>query len=144
MEKVENKIIENENLFRALVSLAPAVLFIMLALNSMMSAGIVLLQVIFILLALYFLLSALGHAALYTNERFDGKSEALFNNKNLAQTMMFLPLTILFTFITFLSITSSAHLVFTGISMLITMFSLLSTLAYAAYYTNDYYAKTTG
>lgn len=67
MGKSEN-FIENENLFRALVCSPIAVLFVMLAVNSMMSPGFVVFKVIYVVMALCFALSALAYAAYYTND----------------------------------------------------------------------------
>ncbi len=61
-------LIENENLFRALFSAVGAVLFTVLAVNFVMSAGLLLFKVLFVLAALYFSLSTLAYAAYYTND----------------------------------------------------------------------------
>jgi len=69
MGKVNSKtVVENENLFRALVCSPIAILFVMLAVNSMMSPGLVAFKVLFVVMALCFALSALAYAAYYTND----------------------------------------------------------------------------
>lgn len=68
--------VENENLFRALVCLPLAILFSLLAGNSVMNSGIIIFQVMFVVLAMYFVLSTLGYFALYTNEYFDEKAQS--------------------------------------------------------------------
>ena len=141
MEKAVSHIIENENVFRALVSVPPAILFILLAANSLMSGGIVLFQVIYILLALYFLLSAIGYAALYSNELVEQKTKPLFKNINLSNAISYLALAAIFITTSIVSITSSAHIIFTSLAVLLALITTLNTLAYAAYYTNDRYAK---
>ena len=143
MEKVKSEnIIENENLFRALVSVPLAILFVLLSINSVLTTGIVLFQVLFILLAIYFSLSAISYAAHYTNELYDGKTEPLFKNINLSKTIKFLPLAVLFTYIAVNSITTSAHIVFKALSIVMSLLLILTTIAYAAYYTNDCYDET--
>jgi hypothetical protein len=143
MEKVKSEnIIENENLFRALVSVPLAILFVLLSINSVLTSGIVLFQVLFILLAIYFSLSAISYAAHYTNELYDGKTEPLFKNINLSKTIKFLPLAVLFTYIAVNSITTSAHIVFQALSIVMSLLLILTTIAYAAYYTNDCYDET--
>ncbi len=145
MEKVKSEVtIKNENLFRALVSLPLAALFALLAMNSVMNSGIIIFQILYILMALYFSLSTLGYAAHYTNERYEGTTEPLFKNKNLSKAIKLLPLAIIFVAVAMNSITSSTHVVFQVVFVLMAMFTLLSTLAYAAYYTNDYFAENAG
>lgn len=134
-------LIENENLFRALVCAPIAILFGVMAVNSVISPGIVLFKVIFVLMALYFSLSALAYAAYYTNERFEGKAEPVFENKNLSKALLCAPFAVLFVTFALNSITSSSSIFFSVLYVLIALYFTLSTLAYAAFYTNDYYAQ---
>ncbi|MEW6991237.1 hypothetical protein AADZ91_11150 [Colwelliaceae bacterium 6441] len=144
MEKLNNeRIIKNENLFRALVCLPTAILFTLLSINSVANSGIFIFQIIFILMAIYFSLSAISYAAHYTNECYEGKTEPLFENKNLSKAIQYAPLAIIFSFIAVNSITISAHIVFQVISGLTAFILVLSAIAYAAFYTNDCYAETT-
>jgi hypothetical protein len=143
MEKIKNKsIIKNENLFRAWACVPLVILFVWLSIDSVANSGIIIFQILFTLMAIYFSLSAISYAAHYTNELYEGKTEPLFENTNLSKTIKFLPLAVLFTFIAFNTITTSAHFVFQTISVLIALFLILSTIAYAAYYTNDCYDET--
>lgn len=145
MGKVKSELtIENENLFRSLVCLPIAILFTMLAINSVMTSGIMLFQLIFILMALYFSLSTLSYAAHYTNERYEGKAAPIFNNKNLSKTMTFLPFAILSVFVAEMSVTSTTHIVFQTVFALIAIYTVLSALAYTAFYTNDCYEENIG
>ncbi|XQW83728.1 hypothetical protein ACOYR1_11305 [Thalassotalea piscium] len=140
MEQVKSeRIIKNENLFRAGVCIPAATLFVLLSINSVVTSGIMILQIIFIVLAAYFTLSALSYFASYTNERYEGKAAPLFANNNLSKAIKFLPIALLFIFIAFNSISTSAHLVFQTIYVLIAASLVLSTIAYAAFYTNDLY-----
>lgn len=66
---------ENEYLFRAKVCLPVAIFFAMIAVNSFTSSGILLFQVIFVLMALYFSLSTLAYAAFFTNDYFEQQAE---------------------------------------------------------------------
>lgn len=141
MGKVERNLIENENLFRSLVCIPPAIIFVLLAVNSISSSGIVLFQIIFTLIATYFTLSTIGYAAIYTNELYEGKTEPLFKNKNLSKTIVYLPLAIIFIATAVTSITSSAHIVFNVLSISLASYTVLATLAYAAFYTNDYFEE---
>ena len=142
MEKVKSeRIIENENLFRAWVCVPSAILFVLLSINSMATSGILVFQIIFTLMAVYFSLNALSYAAHYTNERFEGKTDPLFENKNLSKAIKFSPLAILFTFFAFNSITTSTSIVFQTMFVLMAFILILSTIAYAAFYTNDYHAE---
>ena len=67
-------LIENENLFRGLVCAPIAILFVMLAVNSVMTTGLLLFKLIFVLMALFFTLSTLAYAAYYTNDYHAEKS----------------------------------------------------------------------
>lgn len=145
MENVKSELtIKNENLFRALVCIPVAALFALLAINSVMTSGIIIFQILFILLALYFSLSALAYAAYYTNERYEGTTEPLFTNKSLSKAVKLLPIAIIFSSIAMTSVTSSTHVAFQIVFVLLAMFTVLSTLAYAAYYTNDYFEENAG
>lgn len=135
------EIIKNENLFRALVCAPLAILFSLLATNSVMSSGLIIFQVLFILLALYFSYITLSHAALYTNERYEGKTEPQFKNKNLSKTIKFSPFAILFSFIAQYSLMSPDHLFFKIVFLLLAITFVLCALSYAAFYTNDYFAE---
>ena len=134
-------IIENENLFRALTCAPISFLFTLLAANSVMSSGIVIFQVLFILLALFFTYNTLAYAAHYTNERFSGQAETALGNENLSKAVKFFPLAVVFVFFAMNAITSSSHLVFQVILVLLALTFVLSTLSYAAFYTNDYHAE---
>ncbi|MCO4798985.1 MAG: hypothetical protein KC484_07205 [Colwelliaceae bacterium] len=143
MGKVNNElVIKNENLFRAWVSLPAAILFILLSINSVATSGILLFQIIFILLAMYFSLNAISYAAQYTNELYEGKTEPLFENKNLSNAIIFSPLAILAVLVASNSITTSASVVFQTVSVLTAFILVLYAIAYAAFYTNDCYETT--
>jgi len=137
-------VVENENLFRALFCAPMAILFGALTLSLLVSSGLVLFKVIFVLLTLYFSLSALAHAAYYTNERLEGTAEAIIENKNLSKLVYCAPLAVLFVAIAVNSVSFSTHMVFNVFFVLMAMLFTLSTLAYAAFYTNDYHAIKAG
>ena len=142
MNKVGNeRVIENENLFRAWICLPVAILFSSLAVDSVMTSGPILLQVIFSVFAVYFSANTLSYAAHYTNQRFDGSTEPLFKNKNLSKAVKISPLAIIFVLFATIAVTSSAHVMFQGIFVFMAAILVLSTLAYSAFYTNDYYAQ---
>ncbi|WP_286266620.1 hypothetical protein [Thalassotalea atypica] len=132
--------IKNEHLFRSLVCIPPVAFFVLLAQNSVMSSGLVLFQVIFTLIALYFTLTSLAHAAHYTNERYEGKAERLFEDKNLSYALTFSLLAIIFVYFAGIAISSSSHIVFQGILVLMASLLVLGALANAAFYTNNYHA----
>lgn len=134
-------IIENENLFRTLVFGPVAILFLLFAGPFLMSSWLVLFKVIYVLMTLYFSLSALAHGAYYTNELYEGKTESLIKNDNLFKALVYTPLAILFCFFAMNSITSSGHVFFNTLYILMALYFSLSVLAYAAYYTNDCYAE---
>jgi len=134
-------IIENENLFRALASAPIAILLVLFAGNFLFSSGIVLFKVIYVLMALYFTLSTLAYAAFYTNEVYEEKTVGLIKNANLFKALVYTPLAILFWFFAVDSVMSSGHFVFNTVYVLMALFFTLSTLAYAAFYTNDYHAE---
>lgn len=140
MGKVNSElVIKNENLFRALVSVPSAILFVLLSINSVANSGILIFQIIFILLAMYFSLNAISYAAQYTNELYEGKTEPLFENTNLSNAIIFSPLAILATLVALNSITTSASIVFQIVSVLTAFTLVLYAIAYAAFYTNDCY-----
>ena len=142
MSKVKSGfVIENENLFRALFCAPTAILLVLFANSFLMSAGLVLFKVIYVLMALYFTLSTLAYSAYYTNELYEGKADSLIKNKHLFKAIVFTPLAIVFWFFAVNSIMASGHIVFNAIYVLLALFCTLSTLAYAAYYTNDCYAE---
>ena len=62
--------VQNDNLFKAIVCAPISALFVLLAFNSVTNAGIVIFQVLFVILALFFVLSTLAYAAHYTNDVF--------------------------------------------------------------------------
>jgi hypothetical protein len=132
--------IENENLFRALFCAPTAILLVLFANSFLMSPGVVLFKVIYVLMALYFTLSTLAYAAYYTNELYEGKTEKFIKNDNLFKAIIFTPLSVVFWFFAVNSIMSSGHIVFNMMYVVLALYSTLSTLAYAAYYTNDCYA----
>jgi hypothetical protein len=131
-------VVENENLFRALFSAPIAIVLVLFAESFLMSSGIVLFKVIYVLMALYFLLSTLAYTAYYTNEVYAGETESFIKNKSLFKALICTPLAIVFWFFAMNSITSSGHIVFNVTYVLLALYFSLSTLAYAAYYTNDY------
>lgn len=133
--------IENENLFRALFCAPTAILLVLFAESFLMSSGIVLFKVIYVLMALYFTFSTLAYAAYYTNELYEGETEKFIKNDNLFKAIVFAPLAVVFWFFAAHSIMSSGHIVFNAIYVLLALFSTLSMLAYAAYYTNDCYSE---
>ena len=135
-------LIENENLFRALAFAPIAILLVLFSGDFLMSSGIVLFKVIYVLMALYFTLSTLAYAAYYTNELYEGNAESLIKNENLFKTLICTPLAILFWFFAVNSMMSSSHIVINVITVLIALYFSLGTLAYAAFYTNDYHAET--
>ncbi|TKB44916.1 hypothetical protein [Thalassotalea mangrovi] len=138
MTKAENELlIENENLFRSLVCAPVAVLFVLLAANAIMTSSIVIFQVIFVLLAIYFTLSTLAYASFYTNERYQGEAKPFFKNRHLSKALTCFLLTIVFGSVAINTVTSSAHIVFKGVSIVLALYFTLSTLAFAAYFTND-------
>jgi hypothetical protein len=142
MSKVKsNNGIENENLFRALFCAPTAILLVLFAESFLMSSGIALFKVIYVLMALYFTLSTLAYAAYYTNELYEGKTEKFIKNDNLFKTIIFAPLAVVFWFFAVNSIMASGHIVFNAAYVVLALLSTLSTLAYAAYYTNDCYAE---
>jgi hypothetical protein len=134
-------VIDNENLFRALFCAPTAILLVLFAQSFLMSSGLVLFKVIYVLMALYFTLSALAYAAYYTNELYEGEAESLIKNKSLFKALVFTPLAIVFWFFAVNSIMSAGHIVFNVTYIILALYFTLSTLAYAAYYTNDYYAE---
>lgn len=134
-------VVTNENLFRALACTPIAALSWLLAVNVISSSALVLFQVIFVLMALYFTLTTLAYAAYYTNQRFDKSAEAFIKNSNLAKAITFAPLAILSSFVVYHAILSSAHMFFKIIFVLMALYCVLSAIAYAALYTNDYFAE---
>jgi len=134
-------VVENENLFRALFSAPIAMVLVLFAESFLMSPGLVLFKVIYVLMASYFLLSALAYAAYYTNELYAEEADSLIKNKSLFKAIVCTPLAAVFWFFALNSITSSGHIVFNVIYVLLALYFSLSTLAYAAFYTNDYQAE---
>ena len=140
MGKVNNELlIENENLFRALFSGPVALLFGILSVSFLASSGPVFFKAAFVILTLYFALDALAHAAYYTNERLEGTAEKIIENKNLSKLTYNVPLAIFFITVAVNSVSSGSHLVVNVVTVLTAMYFTLSTLAYAAFYTNDCY-----
>lgn len=135
-----NLLIENENLFRTLVFSPVALVLIVFGGEFLSSDKLFLFKVIYVLVGLYSTLCALAHGAFYTNELYEGKTEGLIKNNNLFKTIAFLPLAVLFSLLAYSTITSSGHIVFSVIYVLMALYFVLGTLAYAAFYTNDFYA----
>jgi hypothetical protein len=131
--------IENENLFRALVSAPLAIFFVILAANSVMSSGIFLFKLIYVCMALYFSLSTLAYAAYYTNDHHDEKADKVFKNKNLFNLLFNALIALSFIIFAVISVTSNANLFFNILFSLLAFISSLYTIAYAAFYTNDCY-----
>ncbi len=132
--------IENENLFRALFCAPTAILLVLFAESFLMSSGVALFKVIYVLMALYFTLSTLAYAAYYTNELYEGETEKFIKNDNLFKTIIFAPLSVVFWYFALNSIMSSGHIVFNATYVVLALLCTLFTLAYAAFYTNDCYA----
>jgi hypothetical protein len=132
--------IENENLFRALFCAPTAILLVLFAESFLMSSGLALFKVIYVLMALYFTLSTLAYAAYYTNELYEGETEKFIKNDNLFKAIIFAPLAVAFWFFSVNSIMSSGHFVFNATYVVLALICTLCTLAYAAFYTNDCYA----
>ena len=134
-------VIESENLFRALIFAPIAILLILFAESFLISSGLVLFKVIYVLMALYLSINALAHAAFYTVELGAGEADSLIKNKNLSSALFSAPLAIVFWFFAVNTMMSSGHIVFSVIYLLIALYLSLSALAYAAFYTNDYFAQ---
>jgi len=66
--KKSTESIENDNLFKALICVLPAIGFSLMAKYLWLSPGLVFLDVLFTFVAVYFVLSVLMHAAWYTND----------------------------------------------------------------------------
>jgi hypothetical protein len=131
-------VIDNENLFRALFCAPITMLLLLFAENFLMSSGLFLFKVIYVLMALGFFLSTLAYAAYYTNELSAGETHSFIENQNLFKAIVNAPLAIVFWYFAVASITSSGHVVFNVIYVLLALYCTLSSLAYAAFYTNDY------
>lgn len=142
MSEPTNKlVIENEYLFRALICGPAALSFGALSQHIIVNNGFGFLNLFFVLLTLFFTLSALGYAALYTNDRYEGRAPALFTNQNLAKTVIYLPLAVLFVLLTLHSIEVSSSLFFNLLYGVIALACVLATLGYASHYTNDYFEQ---
>ena len=134
-------LIENENLFRALVCAPFGIAFTYFAINAFMNSGLVLFKIIFVLMALYFALNSLAHAAYYTNELYDKKSDTTIKNENLFKTFFYAPLAVMTVWVAVSSVISSNPVFFSVLAILLASYFVLKTLAHAAYYTNEYHAK---
>jgi hypothetical protein len=134
--------IENENLFRALVSAPIAIFFAVIATNAVMSPGIFLFKLIYIGMALYFSLSTLAYAAYYSNDHQGDKAEKALKNKNLFNLLFNAPIALAFIIFAVISVTTNASLFFNITFGFLAFISTLYTLAYAAFYTNDCYDAT--
>jgi len=134
-------LIENENLFRSLVFSPVAIVLIIFGADFLTSSWLFLFKVIYVVVALYSTICALAYSAYYTNELYEGKADRLIKNSHLFKTLVYAPLAVLFVFFAMNSITSSGHLFFNVLYILIASYFILGTLAYSAYYTNDYYAE---
>ncbi|NMP32329.1 hypothetical protein HII17_12225 [Thalassotalea sp. M1531] len=135
-------VIENEHLFRSLICAPVAIFFALLAQQWITTSGAIVMSVIFVIIALIFMLSTLSYAAYYTNERFEGKAEPLFKNNNLSKFVVFTLLTALLVPVAVNVVPSEAHMVFKVIFTLSALYVVLSALAFAAFYTNDYFAES--
>lgn len=129
--------IENENLFRFLVSAPIAILLSIFAVNYIGTSGLMIMKVIFVLMALYFTLTALAYFAYYTNDLQEGTAPGLIENENLKKLLLNAPIAIAFIIFAENSITSSSHLVFNIVLVSCALYFTLSALAYGAFYTND-------
>jgi hypothetical protein len=134
-------IIKNENLFRTLVFSPVAILLIIFGGEFLASSGLFFFKIIYVLVGLYSSLCALAYGAYYTNDLYEGGEESFIKNDNLFKAIVFTPLAVLFTFFAFDSIAGSSHIVFNVMYILIAMYFILGALAYAAFYSNDYYAE---
>jgi len=142
MDNVKNGlVVENENLFRALFCAPIALVLVLFANSFLMSSGLVLFKVIYTLMALYFLLSTLAYAAYYTNERYADETDSFIKNDNLFKALVCTPLAVVFWYFAVNSMMSSGHIVFNVAYILIALYFSLSTLGYAAFYTNDYHSE---
>lgn len=140
MSNVNNDlVVENENLFRFLSCAPITILLVVFAERFFMSFDLVLFKVIYVLLALCFSLFTIAYAAYYTNDVYDGEAEGFIKNDNLFKALVCAPLSVLFWFFSVYSITSSASMFFSTIYVLLALYFTLSTLGYAAFYTNDCY-----
>jgi len=92
-------------------------------------------------MALYFLLSTLAYAAYYTNERYADETDSFIKNDNLFKALVCTPLAVVFWYFAVNSMMSSGHIVFNVAYILIALYFSLSTLGYAAFYTNDYHSE---
>mgnify|MGYP000221096280 CR=1 FL=1 len=134
--------IENENLFRALVSAPLAIFFVIIATNSVTSSGVFLFKLIYVAMAVYFSLSTLAYAAYYTNEHHGGKADKILKNKNLFNLLFTAPISLAFIIFAVLSFTYNASIFFNVVFSFLAFVSSLYTIAYAAFYTNDRYDET--
>lgn len=132
--------IQNENLFRALVCAPLAIMFVLLAANSVMNSGLIIFSVLYVLVALYFVLTTLAYAAYYTNDLYSGATTHDAGNKHLSKALFCTPLAILFSWSALNLMMSSQHVVFKVAFVLMALYFSLKALAHAAYYTNDCYA----
>lgn len=140
MEKVKTEGgIENENLFRALVTAPIAVFFVIIAVNSVTSSGLFLFKFIFVCMAIYFSLCTLAYAAFYSNDHQTEKADKIFNNKNFFNLVFTAPISLSLIIFTALSFSSNASLFFNIVFGALAFISCLYTIAYAAFYTNDCY-----
>jgi len=138
MGKVNNDvIIDNENLFRTLFCAPITILLVLFAESFLMSSGLLLFKVIYVLMALFFFISTLAYGAYYTNELSAGETESFLKNKNLSKAVMSTPLAVLFGYFSMSSIMSSAHAFFSVTFILLALYFTLCALGYAAFYTND-------
>ncbi len=138
MDKMKSEVlIENENLFRALVCAPIAVLFALFSTSFVLSPGLILFKVIFVILALYFSLSTLAYAAYYTNDLHEENVDSIFNNKNLLSSLFCAPIAFIFVLFALNTEASSGYLFFKVIFVIMASYFVLKTLAHAAYYTNE-------
>lgn len=129
--------IENENLFRFLVSAPIAILLSIFAANYIGTDGLIIMKVIFVMMAVYFTLTALAYFAYYTNDLQEGTAPGLIENENLKKLLLNAPIAISFIIFAVNSIASSSHIVFNAVLVVCALYFTLCTLAYGAFYTND-------
>jgi len=132
--------IQNENLFRALVCAPLAIMFVLLAANSVMNSGLMIFGVMYVLLALFFVLTTLAYAAFYTNDLYTETATEEIGNKHLSKALLCAPLAIVFVWSASSLMMSSQHVVFKVAFVLMALYFSLKALAHAAFYTNECYA----
>ena len=141
MEMVKSEaLVQNDNLYRALVSAPIAILFLMLAKNALASPGLIFMTFLFIVMATYFTLSTLAYAAFSTNDHHAEDTGRTIENRNLLRTVLNSPVALALVYFAYLSITSGAHLFISVLLVLVASYFSLKAIAHAAFYTNDFFA----